>query len=733
MKRIILYIFIPSVLSLSVSAQTYKNKLDSLITTYRIHQANKSFDNLAYVKAINKYEKLNINEQLSDSVKGLLGIAYLKISNTVKSEQVFASIPVDNLSDDQLFMYAHSLSYNGKYAEADRMMDKYKDRNPDDERALELLNALPEIEKILAEERYLVEEVDFNSEQSDFAPFVHNDELYFTSARDLDYIIKREYAWKETPYLNVMVSEIKGDDFSNPELFSSDLRSMYHDGPVCMNKDGDELFITRNMAYSFMDVNLKKKKGYNNLRILQSFKTADGSWAKPMELPFNDPSYSCGHACLSPDGKRLYFTSNMPGGLGGSDIYYVERTSIDNWGEPVNLGKDINTEGDEMFPFIHLNGNLYFASNGRVGVGGLDLYVARPKGSGFQVINMGSPINSEKDDFGIYLDPEGIHGYFSSNRSGGTGDDDIYRFTVLKNITFKRNLVGKLINKNTRQSIANAKVQIKTLNGSVVEESITDENGILTMEIDDIPGISTVVSLPDYYPYQNSFTLNEEVKEFEMALAPRPYYGIYGTVFLLPDMTPIPDVTVHLEPKPGEEEVVYSDINGNFRSRLKPDTDYNIVFTRKNFFTRRIAYSTVGKDTGYVNVNEFVELELEKAEIGKSIEIMILYDLGKWNIREDAAVELDDMVQFLKDNPDIKIELGSHTDSRGSAEFNQTLSQKRAESAVQYMVDRGVSKDRIVAKGYGETKLKNKCADGVSCSETDHQVNRRSEVTIIDM
>ncbi len=717
---------------MGVHAQFYKNKLDSLIAVYRVNQANKSFENLAYIKAIKKYEKLSEAGYLSDSIKGLLAVAYLKVGETVKSENEFASVPLEHLSNDHLFLYAQSLKYNGKYTEADRIIAIYKERNPEDGRATELLNSLPKIEKILAEDRYLIEEVDFNSEQSDFGPVVYNDDIYFVSARNMDYIIKREYAWKETPYLNILKTSENQGLLSNPKLFSTHMRSMYHDGPICFSKDGRELYITRNLNHGFIDANFKKKHGYNNLVILKAIKQADGSWSEPEQLPFDSSVYSCGHACLSSDGSRLYFTSNMPGGIGGTDIYYVDKEG-DSWSKPVNLGKDINTEGDEMFPFIHQNGRLYFASNGHIGVGGLDIFIAEKNAQGYRVKNMGYPVNTEKDDFGVFPDAEGKCGYFASNRSGGKGDDDIYRFTVLKDVSFQKGLKGLLINKNTRAVISNSPVLFKDLKGGMVAQEKSDNKGLINVTVDELESLIVEVDLPEFFPYLDTIQFSDVTRDFKIELTPRPSWGIYGCVYLLPDKKVIPEVTLQVEPVDADVYSVVSGIDGQFKAELEPETDYSLVFTKKGYFTKRTPYSTVNREAGYVKVNELMELEMQKAEVGVSVEIEILYDLGKWNIREDAATELDDMIQFLKDNPNVKIELGSHTDSRGSALFNQRLSQKRAESAVAYMVNRGIEKSRVVAKGYGETRLKNKCADGVDCSEAEHQVNRRSEVTIIQM
>lgn len=712
------------------SAQKFKRKVDSLYTSFRVERAGKAYENMAYKKAIDRYESMHAKQQLPDSVKGRLAIAYFRVSETTRAEEVFASIPEDVLKDDELFLYAQTLKYNGKYDQADELIERYHLVNKSDSRGVKQLNATPHIEKILAEERYLIEELDINSLQSDFSPVVKDGMLYFTSARDIDYIIKREYAWKETPYLNVFDAKIKEQGaLSKPKLFSGDMRSMYHDGPVCFSPDGEEMFLTRNAFHGMFK---KGKDGYNNLRILSSKKQVDGTWSMTKELPFNDPSFSCGHAFISKGGNKMYFTSDRPGGFGGADIYYVIRNG-DEWSEPVNLGAEINTEGEEMFPFEDAEGQLYFASNGHLGLGGLDIFVASKRSEGYMVKNMGYPVNSAKDDFSVFIMDDGINGYFASNREGGKGDDDIYRFKVLKQIAFKRPLKGRLIDQQTKQIIANTPVELRGPDGTVIASLTSDADGMIYSELEEMASVTAFVNAADYFPYEETVQLETETTEFELALMPRPYYGIYGSVFLLPDMTPIPEVTMRLQTNDGNLDEVVTGAEGDFKTKLLPDTDYDIVFTKKKFFTKRVKYSTVGIDTGYVNLNEFMELELEEAKVGKSIEINILYDLGKWNIREDAAVELNDMIQFLKDNPTVEIELGSHTDARGSARSNQILSQKRAESAVQYMVERGIAKERIQAKGYGETRLKNRCADGVQCSEEEHQANRRSEVTIVAM
>ncbi len=710
---------------------TYKTKLDAVANNYKANRANKAFDNTAYCKAITIYSKIYQKNELPDSLKTKLALAYLKTGDTQHSEQVYRSVADSTRKQDDIFYYAQALKYNRKYTEADRWMEKYLVMNESDSRAHIQQNTAPVIKEIKSVERYLIEEVDFNTEFSDFGAYQQGNMVIFTSARDIDYIIRREYAWKETPYLNLFEVKDKGVGYSSANIFSSKLRTKYHDGPACFNRAGDEIFITRNVFTGIIPK--KADDGYNHLQVWHAKKISNGEWGELTALPFNGESFSCAHAFLSDDEQTLFFASDRPGSIGGSDIYFVKREG-DTWSEPVNMGSAINTEGEEMFPFMSKDGVLYFASNGHLGLGGLDLFVASKLSSGdYQVKNMGYPINSEKDDFSLFLKSDGINGFFASNRDGGTGDDDIYKFKILKDIDFKKHLAGDLINQQTKHLLDNVKVTLKDENDNLIESKITDQVGHFAFELDEIKASSFIVEADGYYPLKQSLDLDSDLNNIALKLIPIPVYGIYGSVLMLPDSIPVSDVTLNIEAEEGGRISAKTGVDGTFRTKLEKETKYNIIFMKKGFFTKRVLYSTVGRDTGYVNLNEYMSLEMEVVELGKSIEINILYDLGKWDIRADAAVELDDMVKFLKDNPEIKIELGSHTDARGSAKSNQILSQKRAESAVQYMIDNGISKERITAKGYGETKLKNRCADGVNCSEEEHQANRRSEVKIIAM
>jgi outer membrane protein OmpA-like peptidoglycan-associated protein len=453
----------------------------------------------------------------------------------------------------------------------------------------------------------------------------------------------------------------------------------------------------------------------------------------PEEMPFNSDNYSCGHPSLSVNDSVLYFTSDMPGGYGGADIYLSERTDS-GWTAPRNLGPEINTEGNEMFPYIHESGVLYFASNGHLGLGGLDIFKAIPNNEKFQIENMGYPLNSKYDDFSLTMDEEQKGGYFASNREGGKGDDDIYKFEEL-DVSIA--LQVRTYDKENQQRITNPKIYFDEIVIMNANEQSETEDFDYSVKVKPDEKHSLTIKKSGYRPFNASLNISElelqnNIIDYKVYLEKEAEWGIYGKVFFKETMEEIPDVNIHIEDLTSSFVRTYtSDSNGLFRIKLQKETDYKLRFEKDDIFAIRSEYSTIRRDSGWVNINEFIELAFEKIELNKKIEIPnIYYDVAKWNIREDAAVELDNVVQFLLDNPKIKIELGSHTDSRGSAISNQSLSQKRAQSAVDYIVSKGINGDRITARGYGEEQIKNRCVDGVQCSKAEHQENRRTEIRI---
>ena len=718
----------------SINRESQLSATDTMFLKLKMKWAIKNFENMAYIRSKELSEDIVESGYTDGRVVRLLAYSSYKISDYQEAESYFKELIKDyDHSPEDVYNYSQVLKYNEKYKEADIWLEKYAGLNVKDTRIVRQFDTESKINALKETERYEIKELGFNSKYSDFGAALYNGKLYFASSREVSNVVGMRYAWNETPFLDVY--KINNPDeagFVSAEALKRPVNSRFHDGPVCINKDGSEMFLTRNGMFYYLPK--KGNDGISHLKILSYTKNKRGKWTKPHEMPFNSKEYSTGHPSLSIDGQRLYFSSDMPGGFGGTDIYYVVRNDS-GWSAPINMGSDINTEGNEMFPFIHASGFLYFSSDGHLGLGGLDLFVAKQKGESYTVKNMGSPINSEMDDFAILMDETGSNGYFSSNRPGGKGSDDIYKFSVINPVTFDLILKGTVTDKETGDELKDVVVKLESTEDPKLLK--TQDQGTFSFDIS--PDITYLINLEKvgYNTYMAELKpadmkIKNGIIEYPVVLKKELPYGIYGNVFLEKTMEKIPGVKLTIIKTGGEPFDVYSDESGEFRVKLEKATTYELVFEKEGFFTKRVPYSTVDREPGYVNVNEFVNLVLEKIEMNKTIEIPnIYYDVSKWDIRPDAAVELDKVVQFLNDNPKIKIELGSHTDSRGSATSNQSLSQKRAQSAVDYIVNKGIASARISAKGYGESKLKNRCADGIKCSEEEHQENRRTEIRIV--
>jgi peptidoglycan-associated lipoprotein len=361
---------------------------------------------------------------------------------------------------------------------------------------------------------------------------------------------------------------------------------------------------------------------------------AEGKWTAPVMLPFNDETAWDSSPLLSPDGKTLYFSSNREGGNGGTDLYKVAKNPDGSWGSPINLGTPINTRGNEMYPYVAPDGLFYFSSDGHPSLGKLDLFVVKKDDKGkVYVENLGKPMNTSFDDFGIAF-RDSIYGYLASDRPNGEGGDDIYEFK--------------------------------------------DESKIRV--------VTYVLDLTVFYTEEKS----------------------PGQEFILPDAT----VKV-LDQKGDTIATLVSNENGKAKLQIEPETTYLLIGSKTGHLTEELEVSTIGKKVdlkklppGETNIEipAVVKLTLPKKEIRKFIVDNIYYDFNKANIRPDAAIELFKIVEFMRLNPDISIELSSHTDSRGSDVYNKTLSQKRADSAVAYIVSKGIPSTRITAKGYGESR-----------------------------
>ncbi|MCX6244301.1 MAG: OmpA family protein [Bacteroidetes bacterium] len=492
-----------------------------------------------------------------------------------------------------------------------------------------------------------------NTKQSDFGPAFFENGVMFASDRIPSKMKTQTYGWTGNSFLHLFTAEplVTDDyynDFNEPALAPGLLNQEYHDGPAVSNKIWSELFINRTFIHKD-----KGKKEENSIRthLLKIFygKRKDGKWGKPEPFFLNSDEYSVGHPALSPDAKTLYFVSDIKGGYGGTDLYMCTREG-DKWSKPVNLGEQINTFGNEMFPFIADNGDLFFSSDGLPGYGGLDIFVSHNvNGQWTKPENLGKPLNSSFDDFSLADFSNTGKGLFSSNRPDGKGSDDLYSY---RRIPTKKPLVP---------------VQPMMISGCV-KDKVTG--------------------------------------------APLPG----ATVFLL-------------ESSSGKILVIKTNEGGCFTTPVKKGSSYVAKAMERGYIADCLTFTIDPLETK-TDLKTPRDLLLDKLALNRKFVLEnIYYDFDKSFIRKDAEPSLNNLIRIMNENP-ISVELGSHTDCRGSDEYNIRLSQRRAESAVQYIISKGIDAKRITAHGYGETQLVNRCSNGVPCSPEEHQANRRTEFKV---
>lgn len=452
----------------------------------KINKANKDYDQFAYVDAIKTYEKVAEKGYKSAEVFQKLGNAYYFQSKLEDANKWYTELFAMNqeVEPEYYFRYAQTLKSAGDYKKADQMMEKFYQKNGTDNRAkigMSQKDYLAEIKKNSG--RYRIENAGINSEFSDYGTAFYKDELVFASARDTGSISSKKHSWTNQSYTNLYGAKVTDNgNFESPDKFSKSVSSKYHESTPVFTKDGNTMYFTRNNFN-----NGKKGRDSERTILLKLYKaTKEGDkWTNVTELPFNSDEYSCAHPALSPDEKTLYFASNMPGALGNkkqSDIYKVAIYAGNSFGTPENLGDKINTEGRETFPYVTDNNELYFASDGHPGLGGLDVFVTQLKedGSVGSIKNVGEPVNSKMDDFAFLIDTKSKNGFVSSNRKeDNLGYDDIYKFTEILPIPkdCEQFLTGIVVDDASKEPIANAKVILYDSVENKLKELTSDASG----------------------------------------------------------------------------------------------------------------------------------------------------------------------------------------------------------------------------------------------------------------
>lgn len=698
-------------------------------------KANKLYDGYSYSQAIEEFEPI---ENKSVDIKRKLAESYNYVGNTVKSETYYAEVVVSSeKTPEDYYNYASTLSKNGKYSEAEKWMLKFAEVAKDDSRAKAYKNA-PEFYKKLQKDnnQFTIKNIELNSEQEDFGPTYFKDKLVFASSREGVVSVKRTWNWNGLPFLDIYLADLSEEnELTNLKEFSKAKNKKFHEGPAAFDKEGNYMVFTRN------NYKERSKDGVVKLELYET-RLINGFWEKEKPLPFNNSEYSVGHPTLSADGNTMYFASDMPGGFGGVDLYKSTKTTAGTWGDPVNLGAEINSEGDEMFPFIHEKEELFFfSSNGHVGLGGLDVFVCQVKDGKFgQFKNVGVPVNGSSDDFSFILNGEQKQGFFASNRAEGRGDDDIYSFKLLKPFNF-----GVIIKGETKDEKGNivpeAFVTLYDEEKNVIDSTYSDKEGKFEFVVDPNKTYEAQAVKDDYFEVIKKFeVLEADEYVLELILEKDPGLSLYalvkdkktGAVLEGVNMIVVDNMT-------GDKIEFTTPATGDYRrpladKKLNDRGSYNFTLSKEGYFSKTVTYNVEFKEPGQYDVHSTLDLGLdpEVKDLSEMVEINpINFDYNKYNIRKDAAVELDKIVEIMNKYPGMVVELGSHTDSRGSSAYNKKLSERRAKASASYIKKHISDPDRIYGKGYGESQIINRCVDGVKCSDEEHEVNRRTEFKVI--
>ncbi|MFD0988585.1 OmpA family protein [Mariniflexile jejuense] len=609
-------------------------------------KADNLFNKFAFVNAANVYKELISKNDNADYATRQLADCYAFMRNPDEAVIYYKTVVQQaNVPTEYYYKYAQALRGIKDYKESRVWLKRFKDAGGDinDSKFLKDADFINTI--FNAKPQYTLKDVKFNSKYSDFAAYEKDGNVYFASSRDEGVLKTHNYGWNNEPFLDIYVKAETDTVVSTKSKIKGDINTVFHEGPLTISKDGKTLYFSRNNFNK--QVLGKSNEGITNLKIYKAT-LIDNKWKNIEEVSFNSDDYSVSHPALSNDDSKLYFTSDMSGGLGGTDIYYVDIKNDGSYGTPQNLGNVINTNKNESFPFINNEGSFFFASDGHPGLGLLDIFgTVSDNNKIVSVINFGIPVNSSKDDFSFFMSEDGLSGYFASNRDGGVGSDDIYAYDRTPQLKIE----GTITDAKTNKPIANATVTLLDSNN----------NQIATLQTDN---------------------------------------------------------------------------NGHYEINIDRDTDYYVNTKKEDFLDKIIPVTSKGVEKSVTSINANISINPNTNKVTPITELQPIYfDFNKYDIRRDSTVELDQIVSLMKTTyPNMVIKIESHTDARGTVDYNNELSEERAKATYDYLINKGINPARITSyKGFGEQKLTNQCNGTVPCTEEQHQLNRRTQFIVIRM
>lgn len=621
MKRVLAVYAVLLFCSASFSQNKATTKADGLFDTYQ------------YVDAINAYKELVNSNKANAYVYARLADSYYNVFNTKEAIKWYAKAVESKQAAEVYYRYAQSLKTQGQYEDANKQLAVFAKMMPNDQRAKDYLanpNYIPRL--VDTDKLFDIEQHQISSRsQADFAPLLTNDgTFYFVSSRNAT---GKDDRTSNTSYIDIYEATLRPDGSNTAPMAIDALNTPYHDGPLTLTSDGNTMIFARDG----LSGGAYKRDAKNNVKIAQQqlyiATKQNGVWGQVKSLSLNNKEYSVTHPSLSADGTTLYFSSNMPGGMGDSDIWKVS-VDGDDYGKPQNLGPEVNTAGKEGFPFITDDGVLYFSSNGKQGFGGFDVFRI-DLNTQDDAINLGAPVNTESDDFSFSLNTKMNTGYFASNRSGV---DHIYTAIPICQLE----LTVMVTDSTTKAALSMASVSILDQQGNVIATQQSNANGSSSFTSE----------------CETPYVFNVALEGYENA-----------SVTVEPSKSDIVNIPIALQPI--IVEVTETEV------KLKP----------------------------------------------------IYFEFNESFITQQGAQELDKLLSIMQKNPELSILVKSHTDSKGSTDYNLALSDRRAQATVQYLISKGIAKERLSAEGVGTEQPKIDCLS--NCTEEEHAQNRRSEFLIV--
>lgn len=691
--------------------------------------ADDHYTHMEYALCVNMYDELaqkSIKNKVVDGAQleyvRRAAMTHFHLFQMKDAVGYFSYLKNNNrLTEKDREVYIQTLRYLGDYSTCNSLIHESSVLHPKNTFFKLLNDQTIDFNRFLEDSAFFrIADAGINSGMGDFSPAFSNNGLVYTTKSVNTKAIQASYGWDNDYYLNVMEAKSTSDTtFSKGSLLKQNYLSKAHDGPVSFNSTHDRMVITRNTIKG-------KTKGKQVVSLSIYFSDlVNGEWTELKPFKFNSESYDVGHAVFAENDQALYFSSDKAGGFGGADLY-ISRWVNNEWSEPVNLGPAVNTSQNELFPYV-MGTTLYFASNGHFGLGGLDIFEMDLVRSG-NPKNMGYPVNSSHDDFGLITDSTTLKGYFSSNRNDNI--DRIYRFKKRPVNVLLNGIVYAKYKEN--EPLADQTIYIQNKTMGQLDSIRSNEFGQFSSKIRLNEDYRIYTEKEEFILLKEASVSTQNIKRdttiyCELALKPttiqihlRVVEERSGKVIPMAT-TSVTDYAIN------KDTTMITNEQGTVTMKVDRNKSYWAHAAKKGYVDDNIAFNSANENDKVIDL----ELRLPPIVKGERFKLEnIFYDLNKSTLRPESKIALDKLADFIKKN-DLRIELSAHTDARGSDAYNLKLSQARAQSCVDYLISKGVNKSNIVAKGYGETQLLNKCKNNVTCPEEMHQENRRTEVKIL--